>query len=1196
MRKFIKKRSRKGTKRTNKLTRKILRNVEPLESRVMLSAAGFDTGLGSPDEIVAASTPIPAQPTIVNGTLIAESQYPDVGIVNGQCTGTLISPTHVLTADHCLTGGTGTFEIGGQTYTAVSQIGHPTADLGILVLSQEVTGVTPRGLLREAPVVGETLTLVGYGAGGTTGVSASDFGNLRVGTTELETVDSDLIWWLFDGNGESNTAPGDSGGPAFVDRGGELLLAGVTSGGTGNAWNIGQQDRSYDVRVDAFTGWIDDILTPPEDDHANDPAPGATEVVTSGDNAWSFGQLGAGGDRDAFAFTLDTATDVVLTAVSTDGSVDSILRLYNSNGVELATNDDIYFNNNTDFNPNSSISQSLVAGTYYYTVGSFNDSGVGRYATTIDFSANAATDQHGDTTANATSLSLDADGNTALRENLETNNDRDTFSFVVTETGTVRISATQVSADNNLQVDTRIELWDAAGTVIDENDDIDFNAGNSNSYLETSLSPGTYYASVFSFNGASDGEYVVAVDTTKTAVVVEPTADFDSDGDVDGADFLSWQTGFGTQTGATLSGGDSNQDGDVDGEDFDIFAATYGSVALASASQDIPGQASIVNGTPVAESLYPTVGIVNGGCSGTLIAPGHVLTAAHCTGSGSGTFLLGGVTYTAIQQIDHPTEDIAVLVLSQDVPGVTPTEILRERPIDRTTGVGGVGEDLILVGYGNGGTTGNQQGDFGTLREGHTELEEVTATELRWWMLGDQWNGVDESNTAYGDSGGPAFVDRGGVLMLAGVTSGSVNSNPDPWSNDHANDMRVDAFADWIDNVIDPPADDHVNTPGNDATLIVIDANGDGSGAGNIATSGDVDFFQFTLTESSNVVLDQMEDGSGVDTLMTLYDASGNEIETDDDGGDARNSRITTPLGAGLYYVSAGAYQTGVGTYTLDIKVTEDSGGGDDHVNAPGVGATALTIAADGTSQGTGEIEVNSDRDVFQFTVTADTPATITLNATGGGLDTYLRLYDSSNNLIAQDDDDGPLLNSELTTNLTAGTYYVSAAAYVGSASSTTGTYELDITVDPPTVDPIDGDFDENGTVDAVDFGAWESGFGIASGAALSNGDADGDGDVDGTDFLTWQTNYTEPAGLVTGGQSAPTQAEVATEPVAVQRPVRPNYRPALEANRPPRFRGQDDEAARERTFIAQRFAAAHDDAFESDDDWLSELRFRSRR
>ena len=51
--------------------------------------------------------------------------------------------------------------------------------------------------------------------------------------------------------------------------------------------------------------------------------------------------------------------------------------------------------------------------------------------------------------------------------------------------------------------------------------------------------------------------------------------DFDSDGDVDGADFVAWQTNFPTANGATLAQGDADGDGDVDGADFVVWQTNF---------------------------------------------------------------------------------------------------------------------------------------------------------------------------------------------------------------------------------------------------------------------------------------------------------------------------------------------------------------------------------------------------------------------------------------------------------------------------------------------------------------------------------------------------------------------------------------------------------------------------------------------
>ena len=55
----------------------------------------------------------------------------------------------------------------------------------------------------------------------------------------------------------------------------------------------------------------------------------------------------------------------------------------------------------------------------------------------------------------------------------------------------------------------------------------------------------------------------------------DPKADFDNDGDTDGADFLAWQRGVG-KANPTPSEGDANRDGTVDGNDLNVWQEKYG--------------------------------------------------------------------------------------------------------------------------------------------------------------------------------------------------------------------------------------------------------------------------------------------------------------------------------------------------------------------------------------------------------------------------------------------------------------------------------------------------------------------------------------------------------------------------------------------------------------------------------------------
>jgi hypothetical protein len=65
--------------------------------------------------------------------------------------------------------------------------------------------------------------------------------------------------------------------------------------------------------------------------------------------------------------------------------------------------------------------------------------------------------------------------------------------------------------------------------------------------------------------------------------VVESTssspADFDGNSKVDGGDFLTWQRGVGTMSGAGSTSGDANNDQRVDAADLDVWTEDFGAVA-----------------------------------------------------------------------------------------------------------------------------------------------------------------------------------------------------------------------------------------------------------------------------------------------------------------------------------------------------------------------------------------------------------------------------------------------------------------------------------------------------------------------------------------------------------------------------------------------------------------------------------------
>lgn len=220
---------------------------------------------------------------VLDGSFVPAAQFPTVGQVGDAtgvfCTGTLIAPNVVLCAAHCaaddkgaqaIKDNEGCFILGGVTYATRKIVIHPTYkgfvgdvdgqyDVSLLVLASPVPNITPTLLYRKTPATGTTLTIAGFGELGT-GASGGNGnfpanGTIQTGTTTLERITSTFLHWNFD-PGESDTASGDSGGPAFIDENGVRYIAGITSGGTGEGFN----NDSFDTRVDAIAAWVDSVV------------------------------------------------------------------------------------------------------------------------------------------------------------------------------------------------------------------------------------------------------------------------------------------------------------------------------------------------------------------------------------------------------------------------------------------------------------------------------------------------------------------------------------------------------------------------------------------------------------------------------------------------------------------------------------------------------------------------------------------------------------------------------------------------------------------------------------------------------------------------------------------------------------------------------------------------------------------------
>ncbi|GJQ54125.1 MAG: hypothetical protein HKUEN07_06940 [Rhodocyclaceae bacterium] len=156
-----------------------------------------------------------------------------------------------------------------------------------------------------------------------------------------------------------------------------------------------------------------------------------------------------------------------------------------------------------------------------------------------------------------------------------------------------------------------------------------------------------------------------------------------------------------------------------------------------------------------------------GGASATAIRSRSVITAKHVPGL---TYGVQGNIYTAVQRINHPTFDIAILNFAQDLPGWY--EVGTEAPIDSNLTIVGWGHTGVLNAQGNG---YDHLTSLGVRRAGQNELHFKSTLQGYGPYLGTWLIENGDAIGAGGDSGGAFFIGN----RLVGVTSfvGSTNSS-----------------------------------------------------------------------------------------------------------------------------------------------------------------------------------------------------------------------------------------------------------------------------------------------------------------------------------------------------------------------------------------------------------------------------------
>jgi hypothetical protein len=210
----------------------------------------------------------------------------------------------------------------------------------------------------------------------------------------------------------------------------------------------------------------------------------------------------------------------------------------------------------------------------------------------------------------------------------------------------------------------------------------------------------------------------------------------------------------------------------------------------------------------VARSIVTVVGAGGGVCTGTLIAPAIVLTAAHCIMPGNANRVVDYSTkppqlITPRSIASHPaynakamaahraTADVALLRLPAPMPGKSPAPRGVPRvPITSHASFTIVGIGVTAAGGGAGVGIARAAALTVTGRPGTLQIRLVDPA------TGNKGAGMGGCT---GDSGAPAFEDQDGRSVVVGVVSWSTGPNMSAGCGGLTGVTPLTLYKDWID-------------------------------------------------------------------------------------------------------------------------------------------------------------------------------------------------------------------------------------------------------------------------------------------------------------------------------------------------------------------------------------------------------------
>lgn len=238
-----------------------------------------------------------------------------------------------------------------------------------------------------------------------------------------------------------------------------------------------------------------------------------------------------------------------------------------------------------------------------------------------------------------------------------------------------------------------------------------------------------------------------------------------------------------------------------------IMASSCGTVE--QSNQSFP---KIVGGTksaPGSIGFEHTVALMPVGCTGTIVSENLIVTAAHCLNgfmsptrvhfgadTGKASIIRKVTEFKSFIEHDEefPNGDIGWVKFEGGLPpGFSPAKVLRNSSDVE------IGGPISLVGFGVDSEKEEDEAEFGEQRWVNTSIEQYINNEKykSLLILGPNLG----FGACFGDSGGPAYVQKDGELYLVGATNGVQDDLTPEMSCEAGHDIYtfVGDYIDWIE-------------------------------------------------------------------------------------------------------------------------------------------------------------------------------------------------------------------------------------------------------------------------------------------------------------------------------------------------------------------------------------------------------------